>query len=314
MFCSVPFDASREKQALINGAFLPQNEQVPDVTPVCSSGECQWPTYGSLAICSTVANLTALGNQTLLGVLRNSTSRRLEALFNSTPDTVSELSYGAAVLASVPPSFPIVIGPLANPSGALNESITQLLASDHYVAYSNMLMTNVSIHDLPGIQFLEVAFHWCTKTFSTQVSGGIASSGEVASSIRTAKPPPYSTVNFAWSEAFYPCYETRTCNQTFGGMEIDMEAPPQVEEIVGPYTIHVWTALMASAPISATMYGSVLMDVFRGFVASNGGGIAEAFASPLLGDFMAPTAPPADVQMQGVQNVVRNMAKAMTNL
>lgn len=72
----------------------------------------------------------------------------------------------------------------------------------------------------------------------------------------------------------------QTCNQIFGGMLIEMEAPPQIEQTPMPFTIHIWTALVASALMSATMYDIVLMDVFRGFVASNGGGIAEALPSP----------------------------------
>ncbi|OIW34269.1 hypothetical protein CONLIGDRAFT_626323 [Coniochaeta ligniaria NRRL 30616] len=70
-----PFEAVREQQAVYQGGFYPPNEDAPHVAPVCSSGDCVWPTYGSLAVCSDVVNLTAQGNPALLENLRNVTSK-----------------------------------------------------------------------------------------------------------------------------------------------------------------------------------------------------------------------------------------------
>jgi hypothetical protein len=51
------YDSLREQQAIFNGAFQAPAEDILPVVPVCSSGDCRWPAYGTLAICGGVANL-----------------------------------------------------------------------------------------------------------------------------------------------------------------------------------------------------------------------------------------------------------------
>ncbi|TPX12036.1 uncharacterized protein E0L32_007339 [Thyridium curvatum] len=302
---------AREKLSIVNGAFFVPSEKVPEVIPVCSSGECRWPVYGSLGICGAVANLTALGNETLLASLKNITSSRLDDIFNSTLDMVYSLTYTES-LASVPASFPIVIGPVPSASGAFNDSITELLINDHYLAYSDELLTNVTASDLSHIKFLEIGFHWCTKSFSTEVRKGVHVTEEIGRVATTVKSSQYS-LNFGWNPTIYPCYMAGTCNQTYGGVDIELAAPPGVPD-GGTFTVNVWTSLIASALIFGAMYDSVLIDGLRGLVASNGGGMGQAFAASLFGDFMTFQMPTPEQQLDGVQNITQNMARSMTNL
>jgi hypothetical protein len=284
----------------------------PPASPVCSSGDCEWPLYGTLGLCSEVINLTAHGNETLLSSLRNVVSQRLPAMYNSTLSLLESLAYGNFAYSTVPLAFPIVLGPLTAPSGVFNESVNSLIASDHYIAYSNERMNLSSTPDLSRIQFLEIAFWWCTKTFATHVSAGVASSVEVATHSRLKHSIP-QTLNMGWSDAFYPCYVAGTCNTTFGALEAELEGPDGADPNDN-FTIHVWTELTASALLAATMFDSILMDQMRGVIASFGGGIAKTFALSILGDFLATRLPSPETQLSNVRVIARNMATTMTNL
>lgn len=285
---------------------------MPDVVPVCSSGDCTWDLYGSIGICSDVVNVTASGNEAVLAPIRSSASSRLAVIFNNTFGMISDSTYGGFMLSSVPSSFPVIVGPMPNATGAFNQSVSSLLINDNYIAYSDELMTNSTITDSSKLKFLEVAFYWCTKTFSTDVAAGVSTTEEVSQAATPLKPVP-STLNFIWSTVFYPCYMSGTCNKTLGGLEVELGAPPGVSSSEN-YTVDVWTALIASALVSVTTYDALLVDQFRGVIASNGGGIAQAFGVPLLGDLMTFVSPPPEEQLEGVRNVSTNIARSMTNL
>ena len=96
-----------------------------------------------------------------------------------------------------------------------------------------------------------------------------------------------------WAVDFYLCYTAGTCNEIYGGTMARLEAPPATAAVSpeDSYTIHVWTELLASGLIAATMFDSILIDHIRGIVVSNGGGVARAFGFSLLGDFQSTESP-----------------------
>jgi hypothetical protein len=61
------------------------------------------------------------------------------------------------------------------------------------------------------------------------------------------------------------------------------------------------------------MLDSILIDHTRGIVTSNGGGVAKAFGSLLLGDFQSTDSPPPHHQLANVQALVTNLARSTTN-
>ncbi|KAK0634213.1 hypothetical protein B0T14DRAFT_534127 [Immersiella caudata] len=307
-----PYDTAREQQAIFQGAFSPPNETIPHVRPTCSSSQCTWPNYGSLAVCGDVANLTALGDQSLLERLGNATERRLGVLYNTSRATSEALGYGAAYFESVPLVFPIVIGLLDKPTNAFNKSVTDLMLSDSFIAYTDELLNNSATFDMSKVKYLEVALWWCTKTYSTEVTAGKAVTTEV-STMSQLKEPASSSLNMPWAMPFYPCYTFGTCNSTYGGQEARLEPPPGASSS-DSYTIHIWTELTASALIAATMFDSVFMDRTRGVVSSNGGGIAKAFGLSILGDFMSASSPPPEMQMANTRALISNVARSTTNL
>ncbi|KAK5651440.1 hypothetical protein OQA88_12447 [Cercophora sp. LCS_1] len=94
------------------------------------------PPYGSLAVCGDVASLTAMNNSTLLSLLRNTTLDSMRALFGTRNFTASSPRYGKFYF-SISETFPIVIGLLEKPTRPFNSSVTELIASDGFIAYTD---------------------------------------------------------------------------------------------------------------------------------------------------------------------------------
>jgi len=281
---------------------------------MCSSSQCTWPKYGSLAICGDVANLTAAGDKSLLERLGNATEKRLGVLYNTSRATSEALGYGAAYFDSVPKVFPIVMGLLDRPTGAFNQSVTNLMLSDSFVAYTDELLDNSATFDMSKVKYLEVALWWCTKTYSTEVVAGKATTVEESTMTQLEEPTSLS-LNMPWELGFYSCYTSGRCNITYGGKEARLTPPPGAAAS-GPdtYTVHIWTELTASALLAATMFDSLFLDRTRGVVSSNGGGIAKAFGLSILGDFLSTSSPPPQMQMANTRAVISNVARSLTNL
>lgn len=212
----------------------------------------------------------------------------------------------------MPKVFPIVMGLLDRPTNAFNKSVTDLMLIDTFVAYTNELLNNSATFDMSKIKYLEVALWWCTKTYSTEVMAGNATTVEISTTSQL-KEPASAPLNMPWALGFYTCYTAGTCNTTYGGSVASLEPPPGAS---GPesYTIHIWTELTASALLAATMFDSVFMDRTRGVVSSNGGGIAKAFGLSILGDFLSTSSPPPEVQMANTRALIANIARSTTNL
>jgi hypothetical protein len=280
------------------------------VAPLCSSGECSWDTYGSLALCSDVVNITESINNSALDALRQNAFRRASNLFNNTFSMISDISYDNYMLQAVPASFPVIIGPVPNATGSFNESVSNLMASNHYIAYADELLTNVTVTP-DRFKFLEFGLYWCTKSMVTRVEAGNPRTLEVGRAAVPLNTTP-SPLNFSWSRLFYACYMTGSCNTTLGGQEVSLAPPPGVDghEV---YKVDVWTSLIASALISASAYDALLLDTFRGVVASNGGGLGAAYGLSLFGDFMASSIPNPQEQLDGAKNVTDNIARSLTN-
>lgn len=308
---TAPYDTLREQRAIFEGIFTPPTEAVLEVKPNCSSGECTWSPYGSLAICSGVANLTALGDSPLLETLRDTTEKRMRVLFETSNVTAGSAGYGDFYLA-ISETFPIIIGLLDSPSKVFNGSVTELIVSDSFIAYTDEMVNTSAPFDMAKVKYLEVAFWWCTKTYTTEVTQGQATTVEISTA---SKAKEYkNTLNVSWDPKFYPCYSTGRCNETYGATEVSLEPPPGLISSDESYTVHLWTDLTASMLLASTMLDSLLLDRTRGVVASNGGGVAKAFGFSLLGDFLATEVPLPEIQLTSVRTVVSNTARSMTNL
>lgn len=311
-----PYDTLREQRAIFEGFFTPSTERVTELRANCSSGDCIWPAYGSLAVCGGVANLSTVNNPVLHDRLRKTTEKRLQLLLQTSNITAGSAGYGNFYTA-IDKVFPVIIGLLDEPTGAFNQSVTDLIVSDSFIAYTEEMVSTSSDADaltemMSKVKYLELAFWWCTKTYETEVTQGQSVTREV-STLSQVTSELNNTLNVAWDPKFYPCYSTGQCNDTYGGAEFTLERPPDAEDSVD-FTINVWTSLTASMLLASTMLDSLLMDRTRGVVASNGGGSAKAFAFSLLGDFLTTELPPPEKRLADIQTVMTNAARSMTNL
>lgn len=317
-----PFEAVREQQAVYQGGFYPPNEEAPHIAPVCSSGDCVWPTYGSLAVCSDVVNLTAQGSPALLENLRNVTSKRLQILYTSIKANGDIYGWANFQAQALPGFYPVILGPMFSPSNSFNDSVKNLILNDNFVAYPTRMLDSSEPLAVDAFHFLGLTFWWCTKSYSSRVKAGEHTTAEVATRSEVKPSSPRSkntqTLNMAWSPDFYPCYTAGTCNATFGPAAIELEPPFAPAEnspaATENYTVNVWTGLTVSGLLAATMWDSVLMDPSHGVVTSNGGGVAKAFALSVLGDFLAPAPPPPAEQLRSAGRVAANIARTITNL
>src|SRR5690242_11219720 len=66
---TVQGDELRVQEAYLTAAYLGPNQTLPGVEPICSSGDCDWPVYGSLGICTEIVNISASTNSSLLSSL-----------------------------------------------------------------------------------------------------------------------------------------------------------------------------------------------------------------------------------------------------
>ena len=267
-----------------------------------------------MAVCSAVVNMTETNsNAKLLDNLRNATAGQLAAMITATLTAGNMLSLENSTTSSIPPSLPIVIGPLSRPTGAFNASVTELIINNQFIAYSNSPITNASIGDVDNFELVEIAFYWCTKTFSTEVRDGRAVTTELGMEV-LPKNPSSVLLNSAWSPAVASCFATGKCNETLARVEIELQAPPGARE-GEKYTIDVLTANLGSILVAESMQASVLTDQARGFsIASTGGGMAEAFSFALFGGFMSAEKLAPKDQFQNINGVVENMAQTLTNL
>lgn len=312
-----PFEAVREQQAVYQGGFYPPDEEAPHLSPVCSSGDCVWPVYGSLAVCSGVVNLTEQGNPPLLENLRDVTAKRLQILYASIKSNGDIYGWTNFQAQALPGFYPVILGPMFSPSSGFNDSVKNLILNDNFVAYPVRMLNSSEPLDMDAFHFLGLTFWWCAKSYESRVKAGEHTTTEVstrselkASSTRANNT---DTLNMAWSHEFYPCYTAGTCNATFGSAAVELLPPSDIPEKADPYTVNVWTGLTVSGLLAATMWDSVLMDPSHGVVTSNGGGVAKAFALSVLGDFMAPTPEPDD-QLGSARQVAGNIARTITNL
>ena len=303
---------SKAKRAILDSAFAPHTDLFQYNAPLCSSGDCEWPLYATLGVCSQVVNLTAPGNEEALSKVKVLASERLVRA-NST--LVSQLKYNFNASDELFPVLSLIITPTPFPTGAIDPSLLGLLTGDFIFAFSNgeidatkPLPENI----VDQYQLVEMVFYFCSKTFSTAVTDGRASSVEVATHARLLQASPLG-LNMDWIASYKNCYLSNTCNTTLSGLMATIEGPPELP-IKQNYNIDLWSALVASSLLRGAVNDAGFFDQFRGIVASAGGGTAEAFGAAVFGEYMSFQSPRTDEQLEAVQNITVNIARSLTNL
>jgi len=157
------------KQAIQNALYNPVNESIPDVEPTCSTGDCIWPHFSSLAVCAQVANIS-----NRLSSFHVSAAVRAPIGYKVTLPNGAYLEAGQHVMNIT--TLPSIVGgwqrSQSNATLAFfNESsISDTAISNFFVIYRKT--TNSTTVDDFGA--MEVLLHWCVNTYDTKVVAGDA--------------------------------------------------------------------------------------------------------------------------------------------
>ncbi|KAK3693594.1 hypothetical protein B0T22DRAFT_44390 [Podospora appendiculata] len=174
----------RQKQAIQLGLHQPVDEKLPEVQPTCSSGECHWRSFESLAICVDVADVSdklSVSNQTNDDPVRkaslpNGTSLTSSGNLNLTSTTQTQTqttdqgSGGLFLPAAESVAF-----------ASQNDKISSAIANV-FVIYTSQ---TAEADDGEGTVFraAEVLLHFCVNTYEVVASRGISTTTRIDSSI-----------------------------------------------------------------------------------------------------------------------------------
>ena len=186
-------------KAAIQSGLYTDNSAILDLQPACSSGNCTWPSYRSLAICARSADVTShLKQKTVL--YNETTSAGVKDVI--TQWYLSELNYiiddGLMLLslksssARLKPIFGEIQSPsLLNISNSIAFQNSFTPVADIFVIYSN------ASYSSPTFQAVEFVLEWCVQNFTTSVTNGISSTERYASFRDFGKPSPDDVILFA---------------------------------------------------------------------------------------------------------------------
>ncbi|KAK3310477.1 uncharacterized protein B0T15DRAFT_507150 [Chaetomium strumarium] len=201
---------TREKQAIQSGIYHAVDEQLPDLQPVCSSGNCEWRNFSSLAVCGAVADISdrlTISNQTRarslgisLGVANDEPAREARLpnglfLVGSTSTCNLNISWphpsanasGDAAVADGQESFLPARTSLAfsDEDGRVSSAI-----ANFFLVYTNQT-AEVALGSQQGVfRAAEVLLHFCVNTYTVSTSRGLSITKLVHSSALAAQDTP----------------------------------------------------------------------------------------------------------------------------
>ncbi|KAM0816194.1 hypothetical protein AB5N19_01995 [Seiridium cardinale] len=305
------------QQAVISNVYLPTTQSVPPVNPACATGNCKWDSFGTLAICSQVANLTAGSNDTLLAHLERETRLNLNLFHQQSLMTAKATDNTTFVQDDTSVVWPLVIAELEFPSGAFDSALTDVALADMFVAFPDdyiNITSAINGGNLEGFQYFEIILHWCIPELHVTVTDGVAVTQQLATSTKIARPERPHSLNRKWSPDFADCTAPMPCNYTLQGENVVLAAPDSISpnEKSVEFIIDVNTALAASGFVGPHLAGGTLTEPGDTIIFENGN-IAYPLSVALFGD-AAPRSLAPEVQLQNMRAMAGNVAAGITNM
>jgi hypothetical protein len=284
--------------AYLTAAYLGPNQTLPGVDPICSSGDCDWPIYGSLGICAETVNISASTNSSLLSWLQQVF---LLELRESQYTTVFAEAGNA-------PYYLAVQIPFIDPSTEFKEAPLQTVISQAFIGYFNnpVILTNDT--DLAKIQYIGVSLYFCTQSFSTTVKDGIHNTSKLAYTNNIVSSSTTKLVNSYWNRALYGaaiCDSgplTRSTITLSGATGLSNET----------YTIDFCTGVYLSALYIIGTSGGILLDL-QFSVVDTVGQISQALGIAIYGDFNSSAIPDPATQYGNIKSMMENIGKSLTS-
>ena len=279
------------QEAYLTAAYLGPNQTLPGVDPICSSGDCDWPVYGSLGICTEIVNMSASTNSSLLSSLLDVF---LTDFRNSQYATVfAQAGSGPYYLAG--------FVPIPFPSTEFKEAPPQTVISQAFVGYYNNPINITNDADLAKLQFIGVSLYFCTQSFSTTVKGGIHNTSMLAYTNDILSSSDSQSLNSFWNGMLF---ERPSC-----GPIITLGSPTGLSNET--YLIDFCTAVYLSNVVIIGTSGGILLGLDHSIV-DTVGQISQALGIALYGEFNTSTIPDPATQYGNVKLMMENIGKSLT--
>ena len=192
----------------IQSGLYSENKVVSDLQPTCSSGNCTWPNYHSLAICARSADVTShLQSKSVTipgdypGAPKQTALQWYLSQQNYLIDNVYTLSNVGSVAKKDPimssdQSYDRVVGyetqsvkPIAlNFTDSIAFKDSALPVADVFMIYTNI--ATLSGNDKGNFSAIEFVLEWCVQGFDTAVANGLASTQRLDSFRNFSQPDP----------------------------------------------------------------------------------------------------------------------------
>jgi hypothetical protein len=284
--------------AYLTAAYLGPNQTLAGVDPICSSGDCDWPIYGSLGICAEIVNISASTNSSLLSWLQEVFLIAIQKSQYAT--VISEAGSALYYLA--------VLVPFPDPSTEFKEAPPQAVISQAFVGYFNNPVRLTNDTDLAKIQYIGVSLYFCTKSFSTTVKGGIHNTSELAYNNNILSSSTTESMNSYWNLALYG---TPICDPgPLTGSTITLSGAAGLSNET--YTIDFCTGVYLSGLYIIGTSGGILLDLGRS-ITDTVGQISQALGIAIYGDFNSSAIPDPATQYGNIKFMMENIAKSLTS-
>lgn len=215
--------------AIPNGLFANTTISLDYTAPTCSSGNCTFPDYQSLGICSSVANVTASGKRTILPNEDKYCILDKFCVTNGDTNGLGNITSAASSsqIYAKEPNTPLNFSSVAFAHG--NNAAT---IADFYILYldKNKNVTNGNVYAA-----VEFTLTWCVPTFSTKVDNSTA--------ITTQHPDP--NTNFSHKGVFI--------TTTVDGTSFNVDPPSH-------YSLQRYLWVLLSGSVWADAENSIWVD------------------------------------------------------
>ena len=184
------------KAAIQNGLYA-GTSVVNDMQPVCSSGNCTWPKYRSLAICAKYADVTSSLKTKTVPIPGSEGPGPEDNVNQHYLSQDNYLTDDGTVLfnsSSVARSDPILDNNQGNAAISLDFSnsiafqSSSLPIADVFMIYSTSRTSSDN-----AFAAMEFVLEWCVQEFTTSVTNGSSSTQRQSSSNDFSKPDPANT-------------------------------------------------------------------------------------------------------------------------
>ena len=290
---TVPGDELLVQSAYLAAAYLGPNQTLPGVDPECSSGDCDWPVYGSIGICTEVVNLSATTNSSLLPYL-------LDVFLADFKDSQYATVFQQA---GSGPFYLTGLIPFPDPSTEFTEAPPQTLISQAFIPYYDNPVNVSSVTDLEKMQYIGVSQYFCTQSFSTTVKNGIQETSVVAYTNDILSSTTTQSLNSAWNGGLY--YRP-TCGPT-----ITLNGPTGLSN--ESYLVDFCTAVYLSNVYIIGTGGGILLATDLS-IDDTVGQISQALGIVIYGEFNSSSNISLNLvtQYESVKVMMENIGKSLT--